>query len=109
MKHSIKPFIGYSLLLIILIALIILGYVSIKIKNDDLIRNREEIITKTNILENEKIALIARYQELTTEARITEIALNELKLIKNLEPIQYIEVNKTKIENINSELKWKYE
>lgn len=109
MKHSVKPFIGYSLLIIILFALIVLGYVSIKIKNDDLIRNREEIITKTNILENEKIALIARYQELTTETRITEIAITELKLIKNLEPIQYVEVNKTKTENINSILKRKYE
>lgn len=109
MKYSINPIIGYSLLIIILLAAITLIFVSIKVKNDDLIRERERIISKTNALENEKISLIARYQELTTESRITEIALNELNLIKNLEPVQYIEVSNTKIENINLILKRKYE
>lgn len=109
MKSSVKPFIFYSISVISLFALLVIAFVGIKKMNDDLIRNRELINTKITILENEKVIQTAFYQQLTNEEIITEIAVNELKLIKNNDPLPFVEIEKIRVEKINSILKNKYE
>lgn len=109
MKKSIKPVIAFSLISFLLLAAFLLGYISVKIKCDQL--KREKVFKETNILniQNNRQDLVAQLQNFSSEQRITEIALSELGMIKRTDPRIVIEVSREKIDLINSKLQELYD
>ena len=108
MKNS-KPFLGYGLLTGIAITLYALSYVGIKLECESLIKDK--VITKQNYnsAQNENLNLTAQFQFLNSEERITEIAKNELGMIKCPAPVLTLSVSREKIERIQKEINSKYE
>jgi cell division protein FtsB len=100
MKKSAKPLILLTLFYIVAITLFILGYVGIKLKCEEL--TKQKFLTEQE-LENTKnwqLNLSAQNQALTSEDRIVPLAENELGMIKPVEIPVEMTVDKDKIENI---------
>jgi cell division protein FtsB len=109
MKKSAKPLILLTLFYIVAITLFILGYVGIKLKCEEL--TKQKFLTEQE-LENTKnwqLNLSAQNQALTSEDRIVPLAENELGMIKPVEIPVEMTVDKDKIENISKIIKDKYE
>ncbi len=109
MKKSAKPLILLTLFYMVTITLFILGYVGIKLKCEEL--TKQKFLTEQE-LENTKnwqLNLSAQNQALTSEDRIVPLAENELGMIKPAEIPVELTVDKDKIENISKIIKDKYE
>ncbi len=109
MKKSAKPILLFGIFLIVISAGLILAYVSIKLECELLTKHKVQAEEKLASKKNWKLNLIAQNQFLTSEERITNIAENELGMIKNDNSQIQLFVSKQKIEEISNELKEKYE
>jgi hypothetical protein len=104
MKKSAKPIIAYGLFISVLLTLFFLGYVGIKLNCERMIKEKviaEEILSAKK---NHRINLLAQHQFLSAEARIVEIATNELGMIKRNSPDMILSVSKEKINEISLKL-----
>ena len=104
-KHKILS----TLFLLIVFTLLGLGYVSVKLKCEAMIKEKFLLGEKLKAISNQNIALLGQRQDLTSEERIVEIAKNELGLEVNTEPQMTVKVSKEKIDEIEKVLKEKYE
>jgi cell division protein FtsL len=109
MKRSAKPLIMYAFFLIVTGTVLVLGFVGIKIENEVLTKQKLSTEEKTNSLKNERINLIAEYQNYSSEERVLEIAMQKLNMIRPTEPAEIKFANKEKIEMINKIISEKYE
>ncbi len=109
MKKSSKPFIAVVVLFLITVAVLMLGYVSIKLKCEMMTKQKVLSEEKLNAKKNTKVSLIAEYQYYTAEDRIVEIAKNELGMIKQNSSSIKIDVNREKIQEISDKINGKYE
>ena len=109
MKKSSKSKIGFTLFLFVVFTLLGLGYVSIKLKCEAMVKERFLLNEKLKAIENQNTALLGSRQDLTSEGRIVEIAKNELGMVSASEPQIILNVSKEKIEEIDKILKKKYE
>ena len=109
MKKSSKPLIAVVVLFLITVAILVLGYVSIKLKCEMMTKQKVLTEEKLNAKNNTKVSLIAEYQYYSSEDRIVEIAKDELGMIKQNSPSIKIDVSKEKIQEISDKIKAKYE
>ena len=109
MKKSAKPLILITLFYMVTITLFILGYVGIKLKCEEL--TRQKVLTEQELenIENWKLSLSAQRQALTAEDRIVPIAEEELGMIKPSDAPVILTVNKNEIERVSKIVKDKYE
>jgi hypothetical protein len=108
MKNS-KPLIGYLLIIGVVITIYLLGYVSIKLKCESLIRQKVMAEESLSSARNWKLNLTAQYQFLNSSERIVEIAGNELGMVKGPAPVVKLTVSSDKIESVQKEINAKYE
>lgn len=104
-KHNILS----TLFLLIVFTLLGLGYVSVKLKCEAMIKEKFLLGEKLKAISNQNIALLGQRQDLTSEERIVKIAKNELGLKVNTQPQMTVKVSKEKIDEIEKILKKKYE
>jgi hypothetical protein len=109
MKKSSKPFIAYSLFLLMVSTAIILGSVGLRFKYEELIREKVELNKKIKEERTKKVNLVAVYQAVSSEDKIVPIAENKLGMIKRTQPKITISVNKNLIKKVNKNLQDKYE
>jgi hypothetical protein len=109
MKKGSKPGIIIILLLLIMAALTVLSYVAIKKKCEVLTKDKVLAVEDLGLAKNRRISLVAQLQMLTSEERITGIAVNELGMIKRTEPVIEFKADNDKIERISRVLKEKYD
>lgn len=109
MNKGSKSKIVSTLFLLIVFTLLGLGYVSIKLKCEAMIKEKFLLGEKLKAISNQNTALLGQRQDLTSEERIIEIAKNELGLEQNTRPQMTAKVSKEKIEKIEKILKEKYE
>ncbi len=109
MKKSSKPLIAVVVLFLITAAVIVLGYVSIKLKCEVMTKQKVLAEEKLNAKNNTKVSLIAEYQYYSSEDRIVEIAKDELGMIKQNNPSIKIDVSKEKVQEISDIINGKYE
>ncbi len=109
MKKSAKPSILFGLFVFVAFTFLILVYVGVKLECEKL--TREKVLTQEKLgdIKNWKINLVAKYQELSSEERITEIAADELGMVKMAQPPAVLTVSKERIDEISKALKKKYE
>jgi cell division protein FtsL len=108
MKNS-KPLIGYLLTIGIVVTLYLLGYVSVKLKCESLIKQKVMAEESLSSARNWKLNLTAQYQYLNSAERIVEIAGNELGMVKDSAPVIKLTVSSDKIESVQKEINAKYE
>ena len=104
-KHKILS----ALFLLIVFTLLGLGYVSVKLKCEAMIKEKFLLGEKFKAISNQNIALLGQRQDLTSEERIVDIAKNELGLEVNTQSQMTVKVSKEKIDKIEKLLKEKYE
>ena len=109
MKKGSKSNIVSALFLLVVFALLGLGYVSVKLKCEALIKEKFLLGEKLKAISNQNTALLGQRQDLTSEERIVEIAKNELGMEVNKRPQMSVKVSKEKIDKIDKILKKKYE
>ncbi len=109
MKRSAKPIILLTLFYMITITLFILGYVGIKLKCEELTKQKVLAEQELENRENRKLNLLAEHQALTSEDRIVPIAENELEMIKPDDVPVILNVDKDEIERVSKIIKEKYE
>jgi len=109
MKKGSKPFIFFVLFLLVAYSLLMLGYVFVKLECENLTKQKFEGLKLLDSKRNKQVALIAELQNLSSEERITEIAYNELNLVRRSKPQIILTVSKDKIEMIKEILKERYE
>lgn len=109
MSKSSKPLIFYILILLMVATGFFLSVVGVKLGNEELIREKESAEDHLKSERTKKVSLIAEYQELTSEERIRTIAINDLGLVKRLEPEITIPVSLERITEVENFLKEKYE
>lgn len=107
-KQSSKPLLVFGLMLFICSALIVLSYVGIKVRCEELVKEKVLEEEKLNLKRNEKIALIAEHQNYNSEERITFLA-EELGMIKQVEAPVKLKVDKEKIEKLENIISEKYD
>jgi cell division protein FtsL len=109
MKKGSKPFLFFSVLLFTTFIVLILFYVGIKLKCEEL--TKEKILTEKqlDLKKNWQVNLTVKYQFLTSEERITGIAERDLGMIRGGASALKIEISKQKTETIDEWLKEKYE
>ena len=109
MKKGSKSNIVSALFLLIVFALLGLGYVSVKLKCEAMIKEKFLLGEKLKAINNQNTALLGQRQDLTSEERIVKIAKNELGMQLNTKPQMTVKVSKEKIDRIDKILKEKYE
>jgi cell division protein FtsL len=109
MKKSAKPLILLTLFYMITITLFILGYVGIKLKCEEMTKQKILAEQELENIENWKLSLSAQRQALTAEDRIVPIAEEELGMIKSADAPVILTVDKNEIEKISKIVKGKYE
>jgi cell division protein FtsL len=109
MKKGSKPFLFFSVLLFTAFIVLILFYVGIKLRCEELTKNKILAEKQLDLKKNWQVNLTVKYQFLTSEDRITEIAEKNLGMIRGGSPVHKVEVSKDKIEKIEDRLKEKYE
>ena len=109
MNKSSKSKIGFTLFLFVVFTLLGLGYVSIKLKCEAMVKEKFLLSEKLKAIGNQNTALLGSRQDLTSEERIVDIAKNELGMVPISEPQIILNVSKDKIEEIDKILKKKYE
>jgi cell division protein FtsL len=109
MKKGSKSNIAISLFYCVVVAFFMLAYVGLRLKCEQLIKDKVDkqyTLKKTNDM---NLSLIAQQQDLSSEERITGIAQNELGMIKDNGQKQTITVDTEEIDKISEALKEKYE
>ncbi len=109
MKRGSKPFLFFSVLLFTTFIVLSLFYVGIKLKYEELTKEKILSEKQLDLKKNWQVNLTVKYQFLTSEERITEIAEKELGMIRGGPSVLKIEISKQKVESIESRLKEKYE
>jgi cell division protein FtsL len=109
MKKNSKSNIGFTLFLFVVFTMLGLGYVSIKLKCEAMVKERYLLSEKLKAIGNQNTALLGSRQDLSSEERIVEIAKNDLGMIPVTEQQIILNVSKEKIEEINKILQKKYE
>lgn len=109
MKKSLKPIIAYLLFVLIVAALVIVGYVSIKLECEVL--TKRIVLSEDELLavKNKQVSLVAEVQYLTSEERIVPAAKTELGMIKRSNLVSTIVLDKSKVEDLEKFLNEKYE
>jgi cell division protein FtsL len=109
MKKNSKSNIGFTLFLFVVFTLLGLGYVSVKLKCEAMVKERFLLGEKLKAIGNQNTALIGSRQDLSSEDRIVDIAKNELGMVPISKQQIILNVSKEKIEEINKTLQKKYE
>lgn len=109
MKKSLKPIVAYLLFVLIVGAIVVVGYVSIKLECEVL--TKKIVLTEDELLavNNKQISLIAEVQYLTSEEIIVPVAHTELGMIKRTNPVKIVVLEKSKVEGLEMFLNEKYE
>jgi len=108
MNKSSKPMIARFLTLLVVITGIVLANVGLRFKNEELSRNKSELLKTISDQRTLKVKLIAEFQELSSENRIVGIAEN-IGMKRQVLPSVVIRVDKNLIDEVTEELKAKYE
>jgi len=93
-KKNSKSKIFFTLFLFVVFTLLGLGYVSIKLKCEELTKNKILSEEKMNAIKNTRLSLTAE---------------EELGLVKGVPPQMVLKVSRERIDEINEALKRKYE
>lgn len=109
MKRGSKPFLFFSILLFTAFIVLVLFYVGIKLKCEELTKEKILGEKQLDLKKNSQVNLSVKNQFLSSEERITGIAEKELGMIRGGMSALKIEISKQKIEDIESRLKEKYE
>jgi cell division protein FtsL len=109
MKKGSKPFLFFSVLLFTTFIVLSLFYVGIKLKCEELTKEKILSEQQLDLKKNWQVDLTVKYQFLTSEERIIEIAEKELGMIRGGPSILKIEISKQKTETIENRLREKYE
>jgi len=109
MKKGSKPFLFFSVLLFTTFIVLALFYVGIKLKCEELTKEKILSEKQLDLKKNWQVDLTVKYQFLTSEERITEIAEKELGMIRGGPSILKIEISKQKTETMENRLREKYE
>ncbi len=109
MKKGSKPFLFFSILFFTAFIVLVLFYVGIKLKCEELTREKVLAEQQLDQKNNWQVNLTVKNQFLMSEERITGIAETELGMIRGGISPMSIEISKKKIENIENKLKEKYE
>ena len=109
MNKGSKNKIVSTLFLLVVFTLLGLGYVSVKLKCEAMIKEKFLLGEKLKAITNQNTALLGKRQDLTSEERIIEIAKTELGMELNTQPQMTLKVSKEKIDKIDKALKEKYE
>ena len=108
MNKSSKPMIARFLTLLVVITGIVLANVGLRFKNEELARNKSELLKTISDQRTLKVKLIAEFQELSSENRIVGIA-EKIGMKRQVLPSVVIRVDKNLIDEVTEELKAKYE
>lgn len=109
MSKSAKPLIFYVLFLLVIVTIFFIAVVIVKISYEETIRSKEEVERRLKAENQKLVRLQAEYQDVTTEDKIRFIASTQLGMIKRIEPSILIKVSKEKTEELENEIKLKYE
>lgn len=109
MSKSAKPLIFYVLFLLVIVTIFFIAVVIVKISYEETIRSKEEVERRLKAENQKLVSLQAEYQDVTTEDKIRFIASSQLGMIKRIEPSILIKVSKEKTEELENEIKLKYE
>ena len=109
MKKSSKSNIGFTLFLFVVFTLLGLGYVSVKLKCEAMVKERYLLSEKLKAIGNQNTALLGSRQDLSSEERIIDLAKNDLGMVPITEQQLILNVSKEEIEKINKILQKKYE
>lgn len=109
MKKGYKNRIAVYLFYCVVIAFFMLAYIGIRLKCEELVKDKVENQAMLKKINDKNLSLIAQQQDLSSEERITEIAQNELGMIKDNDQSYRISVDTEEIERISEALKEKYE
>ncbi len=107
MKKNTKPLILTILIMLLTATALILIVIGVRLKYEELTREKVKIEKLLKVESSRKINLIAEYQTYSSKERIVSIAKNELGLIKRNRPQISISIDKTLINEINERLKLK--
>ncbi len=108
-KKGSKPFLFFSLMLFTSFIVLVLFYVGIKLKCEELTKEKILSEKQLDLKSNWQVNLTVKQQYLSSEERITEIAEKELGMIRGGPPVLKVKVDKEQIENIENQLKEKYD
>lgn len=109
MKKGSKPFLFFSVMLFTSFIVLTLFYVGIKLKCEELTKEKILAEKQLDLKNNWQVNLTVKHQYLSSEERITWIAEKELGMIRGASPVLEIRIDKEQIENIENQLKEKYE
>jgi cell division protein FtsB len=109
MKKGSKPLILFIMFMLITGTVLILGYISVKLKCEELTKQKVLAEDELSAKKNRRVSLTAENQFYSSEERITSIAFSELGMIKSANPIFSIKVDKKKIESISDIIRSKYD
>lgn len=109
MKKGSKSNILATLFLLVVFTMLGLGYVSIKLKCEQLAKDKVLAEEKLNAVRNTRLSLVASEQNLSSEERIVRVAKDELGMVRKDAPWMQVKVSRQKIEEINQALRKKYE
>ena len=110
-KNSIKKnsFSKNIMAMTLLTAVLLFGYIytleKVKSLSMEKIRKEEELIGKREQLE----AQLVEIQQLSSEERIVDIAVDSIGLIRSLKPFETIPVNSMRVKQIKEIIERKYE
>ncbi|GAB4293147.1 MAG: hypothetical protein Kow0098_13900 [Ignavibacteriaceae bacterium] len=105
MKKSSKPFITTLFGVLIIASVFVLLSVGVKLKYETLTKEKAEIEQNLKTLSSIKVNFIAEVQMLSDEPLITEIAVNQLGMIKRYSPAITVEASREKIKEVSRKLK----
>ncbi len=100
MKRSYKPEIFKGVFIVTTLVLLILFYVTIKLRIDFMFKEIGEINAVKGQLKNKQIKLKVELQELASEHRIRTIAIEDLGMVKRSEPDKIIYIDSELIKDI---------
>lgn len=109
MKKGSKPVILYTILVSTILALLILAYVALKVECEELAKAKVVASEKLNIVNNNRVNLVAQKQYFGSEERIVKIAKEELGMVEGTVPVMILKADKNKIEKIRKVINQKYE
>jgi cell division protein FtsL len=109
MSKSAKPLVFYILFLLVIVTVFFIAVVITKISYDESVKTKDETLRMLKIQNQKLVSLQAEYQDVTTEEKIRSVAVSQLGMIKRIEPSIVLTVEKEKINELQEELKLKYE
>ncbi len=109
MKKGSKPFLFFSVLFFTSFIILILFYVGLKLKCEELTKEKILAEKQLELKNNWQVNLTVKNQFLSSEERITEIAEKELGMIKGGPPVLKVRIDKEQVEQIEIQLKEKYD